>query len=77
MKFFHGLKKFMVQKALEQSHFCQTKQYLEKNGPNTSMVYSNCPSSINDNAINCLPQVGCNVLLDEFPTVTETTKEIQ
>ena len=30
----------------------------------------NCPSSVNDNAINRLPQIECNVLLDEFPTVT-------
>ena len=32
---------------------------------------------INDNAINRLPQVECNILLDEFPTVTETTKVIK
>ena len=37
----------------------------------------NRPSSINDNAINRLPQIECNVLLDEFPTVTETRKAIQ
>ena len=37
----------------------------------------NRPSSVNDNAINILPQIGCNVLLDEFPTVTETRKAIQ
>ena len=36
----------------------------------------NDPSSVNDNAINRLPQVECNVLLDEFPTVTETRKAI-
>ena len=35
------------------------------------------PSSVNDNAINRLPQIECNVLLDEFPTVTETRKAIQ
>ena len=34
-------------------------------------------SSVNDNAINRLPQIECNVLLDEFPTVTETMKAIQ
>ena len=28
-------------------------------------------------AINRLPQIECNVLLDEFPTVTETRKAIQ
>ena len=39
----------------------------------------NCQSSVNDNAnaINRLPQIECNVLLDEFPTVTETRKAIQ
>ena len=37
----------------------------------------NRPSSVNDNAINRLPQIGYNVLLDEFPTVTETRKAIQ
>ena len=35
----------------------------------------NRPSSVNDNAINRLPQIECNVLLDEFPTVTETRKQ--
>ena len=37
----------------------------------------NRPSSVNDNAINRLPQIECNVLLDEFPTGTETRKAIQ
>ena len=37
----------------------------------------NRPSSVNDNAINRLPQIECNVVLDEFPTVTETRKAIQ
>ena len=37
----------------------------------------NRPSSDNDNAINRLPQIEVNVLLDEFPTVTETRKTIQ
>ena len=37
----------------------------------------NRPSSVNDNAINRLPQIECNILLDEFPTVTETRKAIQ
>ena len=32
----------------------------------------NRPSSINDDAINRLPQVECNLQLDEFPTVAET-----
>ena len=37
----------------------------------------NRPSSVNDNAISRLPQIECNVPLDEFPTVTETRKAIQ
>ena len=37
----------------------------------------NRPSSLNDNTITRLPQIECNVLLDEFPTVTETRKAIQ
>ena len=37
----------------------------------------NRPSSVNDNDINRLPQIECNVLLDEFPTVTETRKAMQ
>ena len=36
----------------------------------------NLPSSVNDNAINKLPQIECNVLLGEFPSVTETKKAI-
>ena len=37
----------------------------------------NRPSSVHDNAIKRLPQIECNVLLGEFPTVTETRKAIQ
>ena len=37
----------------------------------------NRPSSVSDNAINRLLQIECNVLLDEFPTVTKTRKAIQ
>ena len=37
----------------------------------------NRPSSINDEAINKLPQVECNPLLDELPTVSETVKAIK
>ena len=37
----------------------------------------NYPSSVNDNAIIRLPQIECNGLLDEFPTVIETRKAIQ
>ena len=34
-------------------------------------------SLINDEAINRLPQVECNPLLDELPTVSETVKAIK
>ena len=37
----------------------------------------NRPSSVNDDAINRLPQVECNLLLDEFPAVAETVKAIK
>ena len=37
----------------------------------------NRTSSINDEAINRLPQVECNPLLDELPTVSETMKAIK
>ena len=37
----------------------------------------NRPSSVNDAAINRLPQVECNLLLDEFTTVAETVKAIK
>ena len=37
----------------------------------------NRPSSINQDAIDRLPQIECNVMLDEFPTVTETRKAVQ
>ena len=37
----------------------------------------NRPSSVSDNDINRLPHIECNVLLDEFTTVTETRRAIQ
>ena len=37
----------------------------------------NRPSSISDDAINRLPQVEYNLLLGEFPTVSETVKAIK
>ena len=37
----------------------------------------NRPSSINDDALNRLPQVECNLLFDEFPAVSETVKTIK
>ena len=45
----------------------------------TEHFYSvlNRPSSINEDIIDRLPQIECNVLLDEFPTVMETRKAVQ
>ena len=37
----------------------------------------NRPSNINEDAIDILPQIECNVLLDEFPTVMGTRKSFQ
>ena len=37
----------------------------------------NRPSSINEDAVDRLPQIQCNVLLDEFPTVMETRPDDQ
>ena len=37
----------------------------------------NRPSSIEEDAIDKLPQVECNVLFDEFPTFMETRKAVQ
>ena len=37
----------------------------------------NRPPSINHETINRLPQMECNPLLDEFPTVSETVKAIK
>ena len=37
----------------------------------------NRPSSINDEAFNRLPQVECNPLLDELPSVSEIVKAIK
>ena len=37
----------------------------------------NRPLSIDEDAIDRLPHIECNVLLDEFPTVMETRKAVQ
>ena len=37
----------------------------------------NWPSSISDETINRVPQVECNPLLDEFPTLSEAVKAIK
>ena len=40
-------------------------------------IVLNRPSSINEDAIDRLPQKECSVVLDEFPTVMETRKAVQ
>ena len=37
----------------------------------------NCPSTVNDSAINRLSHIECNVLLGEFQNVMEIRKAIQ
>ena len=85
MKKFHDvLKQFMVQRALEPPNFfadgstflADQNAILKRLADRFDSVL-NRPSTINDNAINRLPKVECNVLLDDFPTVTETMKAIQ
>ena len=83
-KFHDALKQFMVRRALEpphysvqmEAHFWHKDAIFERWTEHFNSVLIRS-STINDNAINRLPQVECNVLLDEFPTVTETTKAIQ
>ena len=53
------------------------KEAILKRGDDNLDGVLNRPSSINNEAINRLPQVECNPLLDEFPTVSETMKAIK
>ena len=59
------------------STLCTDKNAILKRWAENFNSVLNRPSSVNDNAINRLPQIECNVLLHEFPTVTETRKAIQ
>ena len=75
------LRQYMVPRAQEPPHslvqmelvFWLIKKLSWKDGLNALIV----SSSINDEAINRLPQVDCNPLLDEFPNVSETVKAIK
>ena len=51
----------------------------EQNDPSIyrPITLLNRPSSIIEGAIDRLPQIECNVLLDEFPTVMKTRKAVQ
>ena len=81
MKKFHdALKTIYGQKVLVPPHYLvllTDKDVILKRWTEHFNSVLNCQSSVNDNAFNRLPQRECNVLLDEFPTVTETRKEIQ
>ena len=57
--------------------FWLTKRLFWKDGQKNFDNVLNRPSSINDDAIIRLPQVECNLLLDEFPTVSETVKAMK
>ena len=59
--------------------FWLTKRLSWKDGLSTLIVFliSRHLSMITDDAINRLPQVECNLLLDEFPTISETVKAIK
>ena len=84
--FYDALKQFMIKNALEppqpllsadgSTFLTDTASILKWWSEDFDSVLSR-PSSINDNAINRLPQIEYNVLLDDFPTVTEITKAIQ
>ena len=73
----------MVQRALKPPHwtdgstFLKDKEAILKRWTEHFYSVLNRPSSINEDAIDRLPQVECNVLLDEFPTVIETRKAVQ
>ena len=75
----------MVQRVLEPPHcsvqmetlFSQIKKLSWKGGQNTSIVCLIDHQASNQDAIDRLPQIECNVLLDEFPTVMETRKAVQ
>ena len=75
----------MAQRALEPPHCSSAdgnalltdKEAILKRWTEHFNSVLNRPSSINEDAIDRLPQIECNVLLDEFPTVMETKKTAQ
>ena len=67
----------MVAINFEDNELLTDKDAILKNRSEHFDSVLNRPSSVNDNAINRLPQIECNVKLDEFPTVTETRKAFQ
>ena len=59
------------------STFLTDKEAILERWAEHSNSVLNRPSSINEDAIDRLPQIECNLLLDEFPTVMETRKAVQ
>ena len=67
---------FLVQMELETCLLTDKEAILKRWAEHFDGVL-NRPSSINDEAINRLPQEKCNPLLDELPTVSEILKAIK
>ena len=85
MKFFDALKTIYDPQSsgttpllsADRTSFLTSKEAILKRWVEHFDGVLNRPSSINDEAINRLPQVECNPLLDEQPTVSETVKAIK
>ena len=70
----------MAQRVLEppdESTILTVKEAILKMSAEHFNIVLNRPSSINEDAIDRLPQIECNFLLDEFQTVMETMKAVQ
>ena len=70
----------MTKKALEPPHCSVPMEALFSQIKRLAQHFNSLldrPSSINKDAIDRLPQIECNVLLDEFPTVMESGKAVQ
>ena len=81
MKKFHdALQTIYGRTVLEPSHCFVHLIYkdaiLKRFAKHLNIVF-NRPSTINDNAITRQPHIECNILLDEFPSVTVTRKTIK
>ena len=77
LKTIYGPKSFVVTTLLNAngSTLLTDKEAILKRWAEHFNSVLNRPSSINEDAIDRLPQIDCNVLLDEFPTVVEKKKK--
>ena len=66
----------MDQRVLEPPHCSYKEVILERWTEHFNSVL-NRPSSIDEDVINRLSQIECNIPLDQFPTVMETRKSVQ